>query len=55
MAGVVLILLPMTTSRLMFSLCGLVVLIIGIVMLLDRLRDRKRLNEPEDPNIIDAL
>lgn len=54
-AGVVLILLPMTTSRLVFSLCGLVVLIIGIVMLLDRLRDRKRLNEPEDPNIIDAL
>lgn len=53
--GAVLILLPMTTSRLVFSLCGLVVLIIGVAMLLDRLKERKLLDEPEDPNIIDAL
>ena len=53
--GVILILLPMTTSRLVFSLCGLVVLIIGAAMLIDRLRDRRRLNPPDDPNIIDAL
>lgn len=53
--GVVLIVLPMTTSRLVLSLCGIVVLIIGIAMLFDRLRGRRRLNPPEDPDIIDAL
>lgn len=55
LVGFVLLLLPMTTSRLLFSLCGLVVLLVGIVMLLDGLRQKKRLEEPEDPNIIDAL
>ena len=53
--GVVLIVMPMTTSRLVLSLCGLVVLIVGACMLIDRLKDHRRLNEPEDPNIIDAL
>ena len=56
--GVVLVVLPMTTSRLVFSLCGLVVLVTGIAMFLDRLKGRNRLEgpgEPEDPNIIDAL
>lgn len=53
--GVVLVLLPMTTSRLVFSLCGAVVLVIGIAMLLDRLKNNPRLDPPEDPNIIDAL
>ncbi len=53
--GVVLILLPMTTSRVVFSLCGLVVLFIGGAMFLDRLKGRKRLDKPEDPDIIDAL
>ncbi len=54
-AGVVLILLPMTTSRLVFSLCGAVVLVIGIAMLLDKLKDRRYLDDGGDPNIIDAL
>ncbi|MBQ2854982.1 MAG: DUF308 domain-containing protein [Oscillospiraceae bacterium] len=53
--GAILILLPMTASRLVFSLCGAAVLIIGIVMLLDRLRSRRWLPEGDDPNIIDAL
>jgi len=52
--GVVLILLPMTTTRLVFSLCGGVVLIIGIVMLLDRLRGQKKLGSGKS-DIIDAL
>lgn len=55
LAGLVLILMPMTASRLIFSLCGVVILVIGMVMLLDRLRGTKRLNGPQDPNIIDAL
>ena len=52
--GALLVVLPMTTSRLVFSLCGLVVLFIGIGMLLDRLKARKRLSKGDD-NIIDAL
>lgn len=55
LVGVVLVLLPMTASRLLFSVCGAVVVIVGVVMLLERLRGRKRLNGGEDPNIIDAL
>ncbi len=53
--GVILILLPMTASRLVFSLCGAVVLVIGVLMLLDRFRSRRWLHEGDDPNIIDAL
>lgn len=52
--GVALTVLPMTTSRLVFSGIGAVVLVIGIAMLLDRLKDRDLL-EDRDPNIIDAL
>lgn len=54
--GILLILLPMTASRLVFSLCGVVVAIIGGGMLLDRLRSRRWLTGgDDDPNIIDAL
>lgn len=52
--GVVLTVLPLTTSRLVFSLCGAVILVIGIAMLIDRLKDRRYLDDG-DPNIIDAL
>ena len=51
--GVVLIAMPMTTSRLVFALCGLVVAVIGIAMLLDRLRTRRL--PGGDSDIIDAL
>lgn len=47
--------IPLSVSRFVFSLCGLVVLIAGVMMLLDNLRGHKQLNEPKDPNIIDAL
>lgn len=53
--GAVLILMPMTVSRLVFTLCGLAVLVIGGVMLFDRLRSRRWLPQGDDPNIIDAL
>lgn len=52
--GAVLILLPMTTTRLVFSLCGAVVLLIGTVMLLNRLRGHKQLHDGSS-DIIDAL
>ncbi len=52
--GSLLVVLPMTTSRLVFSLCGMVVLLIGVGMLVDRLKSQKRLHKGDD-NIIDAL
>ena len=55
LVGIVLILLPMTASRLVFSLCGAVVAVIGVVMLVDRIRSRRWLDNGDDPNIIDAL
>ena len=53
-AAVALVLSPMALSRLVFSGCGLVLLLIGIGMLVDRIRNRKYLNRGDD-NIIDAL
>lgn len=54
--GAVLILLPMTTTRLVFTACGAVVLIIGILMLIDRLKGRKRLGGGDSKIIdVDAL
>ena len=53
-AAVALVLSPMTLSRLVFSVCGLVVLVIGIGMLADRIRNQKYLDKGDD-NIIDAL
>ena len=54
-AGGVLVMLPMTASRLVFTLCGIAVLVIGAVMFGDRIRGRRWLTAGEDPNIIDAL
>lgn len=53
--GFVLILLPVTASRLVFALCGAAVLAIGGIMFFDRIRGRRWLHEGDDPNIIDAL
>lgn len=51
--GILLVVLPMTASRVVFSLCGLGVLIVGAVMLVERLRDSGGPKNP--PDIIDAL
>ena len=52
--GVVLILLPRTLIQAILGLCGIVLMIIGVVNILGALRTRKRLDEARDPNIIDA-
>lgn len=54
-AAAVLVFAPMALSRLVFSLCGLVVLVIGAAMLLDRLKHLRYLPKGKDNNIIDAL
>lgn len=52
--GIFLLVFPMTTSRLVFRLCGIVLVIIGAVNLITRLRTYQALEGPDDPNIIDA-
>lgn len=53
--AVVLVMAPMAASRLVFSLCGLVLLCIGGAQLLERLRRQKLTKGPDKPDIIDAL
>ena len=52
--GLVLLLMPMTASRMVFSLCGVVILAVGGGMLAERIWEKKN-GEDDDPNIIDAL
>lgn len=53
--GAVLVFLPMTTSRLVFAAIGAVILALGVFNLITRVKRARGFNEPEDPNIIDAL
>ncbi len=55
LVGLVLIVLPLTTSRLVFSICGAAVLGIGAAMLVQRLRRQRLLDSGDKPDIIDAL
>ena len=52
-AGALLVLLPMTSSRILFFGCGLVILAVGVWMLIQKLRNRRF--PPGRPDIIDAL
>ncbi len=53
--GAVLVLSPLSAARAVFSLCGVAMVIVGIVMLMDKRKDLGYLDEGSDPNIIDAL
>lgn len=52
--GVVLFFLPLSASRLLFSLVGLVLIAVAAAEIYDRIKVR-RLLDTGDPNIIDAL
>jgi uncharacterized membrane protein HdeD (DUF308 family) len=54
MAAMWLMIAPLSLSRILFSLCGLAVLICGVISLLSRLKDQSYL-ESGDDDIIDAL
>lgn len=49
-AGIVLVLVPMTASRLVFTICGIVVLCIGVAELAEKLLGKRR---PKKSDIID--
>ena len=53
LAGALLILSPMITSRLVLGAMGLVLLLVGIVLVITRLGEQKRLEGPDD-TIIDV-
>ena len=55
LVGLVLIVFPVATSRIAFSVCGGVLIFFGVGEILDRIRHKRYLNEGDDPNIIDAL
>ncbi len=52
--GLLLVLLPMTTTRLVFNLAGIVIIFVGITDGFDRLREKKQLEDGADPSIIDV-
>lgn len=54
LVGVILILMPMSASRLVFSVCGFVLVVCGGIMLAQRLRTLRYLPKNRD-DIIDAL
>lgn len=53
--GAVLVVLPLTVSRLILSLCGLAILLAAIAMGISRFRRARLDSGDDDPNIIDAL
>lgn len=53
-AGAVLILIPRTLINTLLSVAGLVLLIVGIINLVDKVRHNRYLEDGGDPNIIDA-
>ena len=52
--GLVLFFVPMTTSRLVLSGIGILLIGLGVAEGCNRLREKKQLEEPHDPNIIDV-
>lgn len=54
LVGLVLTLLPMASSRMLFSALGIILICIGVAEGFDRIRGRNLLDEGSDPNIIDV-
>lgn len=53
LAGILLVLSPMITSRLVLKAMGVVLFLVGLLQILSRLGEQKRLDGPDD-NIIDV-
>lgn len=52
--GLVLVLLPLASSRMLFSILGIILICVGIAQGIDNIRGRNLLDEGDDPNIIDV-
>jgi uncharacterized membrane protein HdeD (DUF308 family) len=53
-AGAVLFLLPRTLTNTVLSLCGIALIVIGVLNLVSRLKNTRRLEDGSKPTIIDA-
>lgn len=53
-AGVILVVVPMTFSQLLITVCGIVLLVLGVVGIVSRLRMHRFLTDGDDPDIIDG-
>lgn len=51
--GLILVVMPLSTSRIFFSICGIVLICVGAAELYDRLKHGNRLN-PGDSDVIDV-
>ena len=54
LAGIVLALLPLTLSRVILNICGIVIVVIGIANIIGRYQEQKLLEAGKNSNIIDA-
>lgn len=54
LTGLVLVLVPLATTRLVFSVIGIIMICMGIAEGYDRLKGRRQLESGGDPNIIDV-
>lgn len=52
--GAVLVVLPLTTSRLVFVIVGVVLIFLGVGEIYDRLKGRPGIGSGDDPDIIDV-
>lgn len=52
--GLILVLLPLTTSRLLFTVVGIMLMGLGLGEVYDRLKGRPGISSGDDPNIIDV-
>lgn len=52
--GLVLVVLPLASSRMLFSVLGVILISVGVAEGIDRLKGPKLLDEGQDPNIIDV-
>ena len=53
-AGVLLVIIPRTLTQTLLGICGIVLIIIGVVNILGKVNQMKYLEKGSDPNIIDA-
>ena len=53
-AGLVLVCIPASLTNALLTLCGIIMVAIALMNILSRIKERKRIEGREDPNIIDA-
>ena len=53
-AGLVLVCIPASLTNALLSVCGVIMVIIALMNILSRIRERRRITGGGDPNIIDA-